>query len=153
MTNILYTWQFEDKKQRSQLWYIIAFSVVIGLVVWWFLTKQYGMSFIVLLLSWLMLFVENNSEDTVTVNISDMWIYIWENFYEFDGIEKYATWYVKDNAEFIRIYLAKKGIALLDIKTNNEIIGDIQNILNNYIQHDGKVELSSSDKIIRFLKL
>ena len=153
MTNILYTWQFEDKKQRSQLWYIIAFSVVIWLVVWWFLTKQYGMSFIVLLLSWLILFVENNSEDTVTVNISDMWIYIWESFYEFDGIQKYATGYVKDNAEFIRIYLAKKGIAILDIKTNNEIIWDVQNILNNNIEHDGKVELSNSDKIIRFLKL
>jgi len=77
MSNILYSWKFDDKKNRSQLWYIIAFSVVIWLAVWWFLTKQYGMSFIILLLSGLILFVENNSEDSVEVQISDMWIYIW----------------------------------------------------------------------------
>jgi len=30
----LYTWTFEDIKDRSPLWYIIAFSVVVGLAIW-----------------------------------------------------------------------------------------------------------------------
>jgi len=33
-SNTLYTWTFEDKKDRSPVWYIIAFSVVVGLAVW-----------------------------------------------------------------------------------------------------------------------
>lgn len=153
MSNILYSWKFEDTKQRSQLWYIIAFSVVIWLVVWWFLTKQYGMSFIVLLLSWLMIFVENNSEDIIEVNISDMWIYIWESFYEFESIDRYSTYFSWDKAEFIRIYLKKKWVAVLDIKVHNDIIWNIHSTLEQYIQNDWKAELSQSDKIIRLLKL
>lgn len=153
MSNILYSWKFDDKKNRSQLWYIIAFSVVIWLAVWWFLTKQYGMSFIILLLSGLILFVENNSEDSVEVQISDMWIYIWNSFYEFESIEKYATGYQWDSADFIRIYLKKKWVAVLDLKTNNQIINDIHTILDQYVENIGKAELSQSDKIIRLLKL
>lgn len=153
MSNILYSWKFDDKKNRSQLWYIIAFSVVIWLAVWWFLTKQYWMSFIVLLVSGFFIFIENNSDDTIEVKISDMWMYIWNTFYEYDSISKYATWYQWDSADFIRIYLKKKWIAVLDLKTNNEIINDIHGYLNQYIENNGKVELSQSDKIIRLLNL
>lgn len=29
----LYSWTFDDKKQRSSLWYIIAFTFGIGLII------------------------------------------------------------------------------------------------------------------------
>lgn len=48
--NILYTWTFEDNKDRSPLWYIIALACMIGLVIWGFVTGQYGMSIVVMLL-------------------------------------------------------------------------------------------------------
>ncbi len=153
MSNILYSWKFEDKKNRSQLWYIIAFSIVIWLAVWWFLTKQYGMSFIVLLLSGLMIFVENNSEDIIEAKISDMWIYVWESFYDFESIAKYSTAYQWDNALFIRIYLKRKWVAVLDIKLDNQILWDIQHTLDQYIENSWKTELSQTDKIIRLLNL
>lgn len=153
MSNIVYSWKFDDKKNRSQLWYIIAFSVVIWLAIWWFLTKQYGMSFIILLLTGLILFVENNSEDTVEVQISDMWIYVGNTFYDYESIEKYATGYRWDSADFIRLYLKKRWVAVLDLKTNNEIIGHIHSTLDQFVENSGKAELSQSDKIIRFLNL
>lgn len=153
MSNIVYSWKFDDKKNRSQLWYIIAFSVVIWLAIWWFLTKQYGMSFIILLLTGLILFVENNSEDTVEVQISDMWIYVGNTFYDYESIEKYATGYRWDSADFIRLYLKKRWVAVLDLKTNNEIIGHIHSALDQFVENSGKAELSQSDKIIRFLNL
>ena len=153
MTNYIYSWKFEDKKNRSQLWYIIALSVVIWLAVWGFLTKQYGMSFIVLLIAWLVFFVENNSEDEIEVKITDLWIYIWESFYDYNGIRGFSIWYLGDSAEIVRLFLNKKWIAVLDLKVNNEIISDIQNSLSQFIEDSGKVELTGTDKLIRFLKL
>lgn len=153
MANILYSWKFEDKKNRSQLWYIIALSVVIGLTIWWFLTKQYGMSFIILLISWLVFFVENNSEDEVTVQVSDQWMYIWNTFYDYSSIKQYSVWYQNDSAEFIRLHLTKRWIAILDLKISNEILPDIQSYLSEFIEDGWKAEISSTDKLIRFLNL
>lgn len=153
MINDIYSWKFEDKKDRSQLWYIIALSIVIWLAIWWFLTKQYGMSFIVLLIAWLVFFVENNSEDEIEVKITDLWIYIWESFYDYNWIQGFSIWYLWDSAEILRLYLSKKWIAVLDLKVNNNIITDIQNTLSQFIEDSGKVELTSTDKLIRFLKL
>ena len=153
MANILYSWKFEDKKNRSQLWYIIALSVVIGLTIWWFLTKQYGMSFIILLISWLVFFVENNSEDEVSVQIAEQWIYIWNTFYDYSSIKQYSIWYQNDSAEFIRLHLTKRWIAILDLKISNEILPEVQSYLSEFVEDWWKAEISSTDKLIRFLNL
>ncbi len=100
-----------------------------------------------------MIFVENNSEDVIEAKISDMWIYVGESFYDFESIAKYSTAYQWDNALFIRIYLKRKWVAVLDIKLDNQILWDIQNILDQYIENSGKTELSQTDKIIRLLNL
>lgn len=89
----LYSWTFDDKKNRSPFWYIIAISVVIGLAIWGFLTKQYGMSFIVLLVAGVAFFVENNSEDHITVNVNNLGIKVSEKFYDFSRITGYAMMY------------------------------------------------------------
>lgn len=153
MSNILYSWKFEDKKHRSQLWYIIALSIVIWLTIWWFLTKQYWMSFIILLISWLVFFVENNSEDEVQVQLAEQWLYIWSTFYDYSSIKKFSVWYQNDSAEFLRLHLTKTWIAILDLKISSEILPEIQNVLTQYMEDWGKAEISSTDKLIRFLNL
>ena len=82
MSENIYSWEFNDKKNRSQMWYIIAISVVIWSTIWWFLTYQYWFSFIVLLIWWLYYFNENNSIDIVKVEITNIWIKINSLFYE-----------------------------------------------------------------------
>ncbi|MCP4523535.1 MAG: hypothetical protein GY828_04925 [Candidatus Gracilibacteria bacterium] len=153
MSTVLYSWKFNDKKERSQLWYIIAISIVIGLSIWGFFTKQYGMSFIVLFLAGLGFFVENNSDEVIEVKLSDLGMYIGETFYEYQSIKRYNITYSGDQADILRLQLSKRGIALLDIRINNDILPEIQNILNQFIEDGGKAELSSTDKIIRFLNL
>lgn len=37
----LFSWNYEHVKERGQNWYIIFISIVIGLVLWAFFTKQY----------------------------------------------------------------------------------------------------------------
>jgi len=71
--NILYTWNYEDAKDRSPLWYVIALSVAIWLIIWWFLTRQYGMSIVIMLVWGFFYFLENNAEDDISVAITQLW--------------------------------------------------------------------------------
>lgn len=154
MTNTpLYTWNFPDVKNRWSLWYIIALSLVIGLVIWGFLTKQYGMSFILLLITGIAYFVENNSDDEVTVEISELWIRVGWTFYDFSRIPAYAFIYDGDNAIFLRLNLAKKWVKQIDLKVNNEITTELKQILPRFIEENPKQDLSFLERMIHLLKL
>jgi len=149
----LYTWSFPSKKNRSGTWYIIALSIVIWLVVWWFFTKQYWMSFIILMIAGLYYFIENNSDDEVFVEITSLWIKIWNSFYDFSSIESYFFIYNGENAEIMRLNLNKKWIRVLDLIVNNDITIDLKNILPDYLKEWEKQDLTLQEKFIRLLKL
>ena len=149
----IYTWRFNDEKNRWSLWYIIALSVVIWLSIWWFLTRQYWMSFIVLLIAWLGYFIENNSEDEVEVKIKELWIKIWWRFYDYSSIDSFWVVYKWEKAILLRLNLNKKGLRHIDLKINNSLVSDIKWILENYIEQSSKINLTISEKIIQLLKL
>lgn len=153
MSENIYSWEFNDKKDRWTMWYTIALSVVIWLSIWWFFTKQYWMSFIVLLISWLVYFVENNSEDTIKVNINDLGIKINKTFYDFTSMESFWIVYKGETPILLRINLNKRWIRNIDIKINSEIINDVKNNLWNYLEEVEKVELTMTEKMIWILKL
>lgn len=153
MSDSLYSWEFDDNKNRWSLWYIIALSFVIWISIWWFFTAQYWMSFIVLLIAWLVYFVENNSEDQVEVKITDLWVKIAWTFYDFTGIDSWGLVYSGDEPILLRLNLNKKWLRSIDVKVNTNIISDIKNILSNYIEETPKIELSFSEKMTKLLKL
>lgn len=153
MSENIYTWEFNDKRDRWTLWYIIALSIVIWLSVWWFFTKQYWMSFIVLLIAWLAYFIENNSSDYVEVKITNLWIKIAWIFYDFKSIESFWIVYEWDKPILLRFNINKTWLKNIDIKIDNNIINDIKNILLNNIKEIPQIELTSIEKIIKKLKL
>jgi len=153
MSETIYTWTFSSKKYRWNSWYMIAFSIVVWLVIWWFLTKQYWMSFIVLLISWLILFTENNSDDDLTVKINELWIKAGESFYDFSRIDSYTFIYSWEKAIFLRLNLNKKWLRNIDLIVNNEITSKLNEILPNFLEENPKLELTLSEKIISLLKL
>ena len=150
---MLYSWIFTDEKNRWQLWYIITLSIVIWLVIWWFLTSQYWLSFLVLLLAWIVFYIENNSSSEIKVEINELWIKIDNNFYDFSKIDSYTIIYDKDEAILLRLKLNKKWIKVIDLKIDNKIALEIKEILPNYIKENKKEDLSFTDKIIKLLKL
>ena len=154
MPNLLYSWKFNSKKQRSSLWYIIVLSIAIWLVIWGFLSKQYWMSFVIIILSGLVFYVENNSEDIIGVDITEEWIKIEHNFYPFSSISNFWIIYEWDNAIILRLNIAKKvWIWVLDVNIDNSVSNDVRNILSNYLEENNKWELNSIEKIIRLLKI
>lgn len=155
MSDNIYSWKFDDTKERWILWYIIALSIALWLCLWWFLTKQYIMSFIVLLISGIMYYVEVNSDEIVEVKISNIWVKIAWKFYDYKVIN--SIWIVYDNekAIFLRFFFNKKWIKVLDVKINDEIVNDIKNALFYHIDSEDmeKIEITFIEKIIHLLKL
>jgi len=135
------------------MWYIIAISLIIWLIIWWFLVKQYWLSFVLILISGLFYFIENNSSDTVSVNINELWINADNNFYDFAWISSFSILYEEQNAILVRFFLTKKWMKILDLEIDNKIAIDLKSILPNFIKENEKASMSNTDKIIRLLKL
>jgi hypothetical protein len=150
---VLYSWSFSNDKNRWSLWYIIALSVVIWLVVWGFLSRQYPLSFLIILITGVYFFVENNSEDIINISLTQLWIKLNNSFYDYPKISSYTIIYNWEQAVILRLALVKKWLKYLDIKINNEIAIILKEILPNYIKEDEKWELSLTDKLIQILKL
>ncbi len=150
---IIYNWSFSNDKNRWNLWYIIALSVIIWLVVWWFLTRQYVMSFLIILITWVSFFLENNSEETTQVYITNLWIKVNNSFYDFSKISSYTLIYDWENAVILRLALVKKWINFLDLTIDNNIALNLKWILPNFIVEDENWELSFTDKLIKIFKL
>ena len=153
MSDLIFSWSFNTKKQRSSMWYIIFASIAIWFIIWWFLNKMYGLSFVIIILAWLMYFIENNSPDTIQVNITDMWIQVWNNFYSFWEINSFTMIYENTAPYILRLNLNKSRLKQLDLYINKDVAKDIKDILSNFIEENGKAELTFSEKIIKLLNL
>jgi len=150
---MLYSWTFLDNKNRGKLWYTITFSIVVGLVIWGFLTKQYWMSFIVMLLSGLMFYIDNNSKDEMNVEVGELGIKIWDSFYDYSKIKSYTFIYEGEIAVLLRLILSKKWIKILDVNIDNTVAWELKHILPQFIEENEQEDLSFTDKLIRLLKL
>ena len=151
--NILYSWVFEDKKNRSPLWYIIALSVAIWLIIWGFLTRQYWMSIVIMLIVGIFFFLENNSEDNIQVEINDLWIRIQNTFYDYSRISSYSIVYSWDQAIYLRLHLKKRWVWFVNLHLDNAIATQIRSILPNFIEENSKQEISFLEKLSHFLQL
>ena len=153
MPNTIYSWTFSSTKKRWTMWYSIVLSIVIWLVIWGFLSKMYAMSFVILLLTWLTYFVENNSEDIIKVDITELGIRVWSWFYDFSNIGSYTFIYEWEKAIILRLNLNRKGLKIIDLNIENKIVLDLKNILSNLSKENAQESLSFTDKLIRILKL
>lgn len=151
--NEIYSWTFSNDKERGSMWYVIALSVVIGLVVWGFLTRQYVMSFLIILITWVSFFVENNSEENTTIVITPLGIKVNNFFYDYSKISSYSLIYDGEYAILLRLSLIKKGIQYIDLSIDNQTAYALKEILPNFVRENEHGELTFTDKIIRLLKL
>lgn len=153
MNEYIYSWSFNSSKKRWNLWYIIALSIIIWLIIWSFLTKQYVLWFLILLMSWVYYFMENNSKDEVNIYIYELWIKIDNNFYEFTKINSFTIIYTDEFADVLRLYVDNKLINKIDLKIDNNILNDTYSFLSERINEDKTWWYTFVDKIVNFLKL
>lgn len=111
------------------------------------------MSFLVILISGISFFIENNSDDVIEVSVLPLWLKINNAFYDYSKIAGYTFIYDGENAVILRLNLLQKGIRILDLQIDNSITMDLKQILPNFIKEDENGELSFVDKLIRWFKL
>lgn len=150
---MIYSWIFSTEKDRWTSWYLIAATVMIAFVIWGFVSKMYMMSVAILLVSGIYFFSENNSDPEVTVQITNLWIKVWNNFFDFSKISSYSFIYEDDKAVLLRLKLINKGFKIVDLKIDNDITLDLKAILPDFIREDPKEDFTTTEKIIRLLKL
>ncbi len=154
MTNeILYSWTFNTKKQKWILWYTITISVAIWLIIWWFLNKIYGLSFVIIILSWLYYFIETNSPEILEVKLTNDWVIVWNNLYDFWDIKSFSVIFNNNKPFLLRLNLTKKWLKKLDLYINEENHNKIKEILTNFIEENKEEELTTTEKITNLLKL
>ncbi len=152
-SELYYSWNFQDTKHRSPLWYLLALSIAGGLIIFWFITRQYGMSIVLLLVVGFYFFLEINTEDEVSVGISSLGIAVQDNFYDYSRMQSFRFIYDGTQAVYLRINLKKSWINSMNIRVDNDIVANIRPILQQFIEEDGKSEISLLEKIIHTLKL
>lgn len=151
--NSLFSWEFDDTRQRGSLWYMVALSIAIGIIIWGFITRQYGLSIVAMLLTWFFYFLDNNSEEHVRVEVTDLWIKIQNSFYDYSRINSYSLVYSWDQAVYLRLILKKRGVWFVNLRIDNSIASEIRSLLQNYIEENPKQEVSLIEKITHLLKL
>lgn len=151
--NLLFSWEFDDTKQRSTLWYMIALSISLWLIIWGFLTRQYGMSIVIMLITGFFYFLENNSEEHIKVELTDIGIRVQNIFYDYSRVHSYSLIYSWDQAVYLRLLLKKRGVGFVNLRIDNSIVSELRAILPNYIEENPKQEVSFMEKVTHLLKL
>jgi len=102
---------------------------------------------------WFYYFLENNSEDSVSIALTELWVRVQDNFYDYSKIWGFSLVYNWENAVFLRLAIKKRGVSILNVKVDNNIARDIRPILGNYVEENKKQEISLTEKIMHLLKL
>lgn len=151
--NALYSWTYDDTKNRSPRWYMLALAISIGLIIWGFITGQYGMSILVMLIVGFVYFLENNSEDQVAVQITNLWIAVQDAFYDYPKVQSFSIVYDGPNPIFLRLKLKRRGIPVVNIRLDSSIASDVRPLLVQFLEESDKEEISFIEKITHFLQL
>jgi len=151
--NILYQWSFSTKKDRGQLWYIIALAVVFGLIIWGMLSKQYVLWFLVIIATGVYALLENNSEDEAHVQITPLGIRVNKEFYNFGSIGGYSIVYNGDQAIYLQLSMQKSMIKTTNLHINNQIALELEQVLPHFLQNIGEWQMTVVDRILNILKL
>jgi len=149
----IYKWEFSTEKDRSSIWYVIAFAIILWLTAWWIFERIYIFSFLVLLASGLYMYLENSSDENVVVKIVEDGIFVNSKKYLFKNIRWYQ--FVKNDEEFkkIRFIIKAKWIRILDFDINDDIMNDLDSILPEAIEKMDDVDMTSIEKFIEIIKL
>lgn len=149
----LIEWSYEDSKNRGPIWYTIALSILLGLIIWGILSGQYGLSFAVMLVGGMYYYFDNDEDELTRVAINERGIGVQNRFYDFGKIAGFFLIYSGDQAVYLRLILKKNTIKQLDIRVDNSIAQELRETLASYIPESEQQDISMVDRLIMLLKL
>lgn len=106
-----------------------------------------------MIITGLFFFIENNSDNEVRIDITELGVKVQEQFYDYARISAYSIVYHGDQAIYLRLYLKKRGITTANLRIDNEIANHIQSFLPHYVEENEKQEITLLERIIHILKI
>jgi hypothetical protein len=146
----MYEWEFATKRPKSPLWYIIAASVALALVVWGFFIGLYAMSVVVVLFAGVYLLYENNFSDTTRVIFSDNDIRVGNERYEYARVLRFGVVSLAGQPIFLRFFVKGTLGSTLDIPVpdQGEMLAEIREYLATKLPQDETMAFSDTEKIL-----
>ena len=150
----MFSWEFASKKEKSRIWYAIAGAVGIGLIVWGILIGLVVMSVVVLIFAGVYLLVENNSPDTVHVEVNENGIGLEETFYDYGKIDSFAYVYEGAKPLFLRLHLKSKMLRMVDVPLNADVNpAEMRAYLATFLPESEQSELSFTERLVHVFRL
>lgn len=152
--NILFAWTYASRFEKGALWYMIAITIVLTLVLYGISQWIWIMSVVVLLFAWVYMLHENNSPPTLRAEITDTGINTGNVFYEYARISSFTIIYTENVAHTLRIHVIKNIPPVCDIVLPLDMnIAELRAYLSTQIAEDPTEKFTFSDYLVRFLRL
>ena len=110
--NIAYEWDFPEfiHYDRSKWWYIIAGLIIIGLLVFAFMTLNLLFGILVVMVSAVVFYLQNHHPKILNIKITDLGIVIENLFYPYEEMRSF--WIVSDNIDGNSLYIEFKSFSI-----------------------------------------
>lgn len=150
----MYTFEISTKKEKWASWYTMALVVSLTLIIWWIYSGIFFLPIVVLIMIWVYFLVENNTPDTLNVEINEYWILVWDAFYEYSMISWFSIIYNRNKPLYIRLKLNETWTKTLDIPLENVWnTWELKLYLKQYIEELKDAKLWSLEQLANYLKL
>lgn len=155
--NVLHTWEIEEYEEyeRSKMWYIIAISTALVLMLSAFFTANFLLAVIIIITSLVVFLRHGQAPDLVNFHITDEGAVIGKIFYDYDEIKDFSIVY-KPSHDVRQLYFefnsALKHRLSIPLKNNDPL--PIRENLLKYLPEDlERTERPFSEELSRLLRL
>ena len=150
----MFSWEFSSKKEKNALWYLIAGVVGLTLIIWGISIGLYIMSVVVFIFAGVYILVENNSPETVHVEVNENGIEIEETFYDYGKIESFGYVYQNSTPLFLRLHLKSKTLRMVDVPLTQDVNpAEMRAYLGGFLPESEQSELSFTERMIQLFRL
>lgn len=152
----LISWKFSEYKnhKRGFLWYVLAFIIIAGLLLYSVFSVNFLFGVIVILMVIIYFFYFTRQPRKIDLKITEDGIELDGKFYSYKELKKF--WVIYDPPKVKNLYLDFKSISkpLISIPLEDQNPVEVRKALLDYLEEDiEKEEESASDGLSRILKL
>ncbi len=119
--DFLYFWRAKEyeKKIRSQKWFIIVYLILMGLIVYSFLTNNLLMSVLFILIGVVFYLFEKKEPEEYTFGITYEGVFAEDRIYEFSSLKNFWIFYQPEGLKELSLESKKKFMPFVEIPLGN----------------------------------
>jgi hypothetical protein len=154
--NVYYSWEVDErpKYNRGLLWYVIAFAVGGGLLVYSVYSANFLFALMIVMFALIMYLTNMGKARRVMFSITDLGIIMGEAFYPYKDIRRF--WFIYDPPDIKNLYLEFKSAFVPRMTVPMEDMNPnlVRQVLGQFVREDfSEDEEPFSEFLSRILKI